>query len=61
MAKPKSKVITVRVVGPLESYASQLELLLAERGYAPLTRVTHLQVLTHLSKWLRRGGLGCGI
>lgn len=58
MAKPKSKVITVRVVGPLESYASQLELLLAERGYAPLTRVTHLQVMTHLSKWLQAQGLG---
>lgn len=58
MAKPKSKVITVRVVGPLGPYAQQFGSLLAERGYAPLTRVTHLQVMVHLSKWLRGRGLG---
>lgn len=58
MAKPKSRVVTVRVVGPLEPYASQLESLLAERGYTALTRVRHLQVMTHLSKWLRARGLG---
>ena len=52
MSKPKSKVITVRVVGPLEPYAGQLMRLLADRGYAPLTRVPHLQVMTHLSKWM---------
>ncbi|MDN5750418.1 MAG: site-specific integrase [Pseudonocardia sp.] len=52
MSKPKSKVITVRVVGPLEPYAGQFRRLLAERGYAPLTRVAHLQVMTHLSKWM---------
>ncbi len=52
MSKPKSKVITVRVVGPLEPYAGQFMSLLAARGYAPLTRVSHLQVMTHLSKWM---------
>lgn len=52
MSKPKSKVITVRVVGPLEPYAAQLMRLLVARGYAPLTRVPHLQVMTHLSKWM---------
>jgi len=52
MSKPKSKVITVRVVGPLEPYAGQFMGLLADRGYAPLTRVPHLQVMTHLSKWM---------
>lgn len=52
MSKPKSKVITVRVVGPLEPHAGQLMSLLAARGYAPLTRVPHLQVMTHLSKWM---------
>lgn len=60
MAKLKSKVVTVRVVGPLEPHASQLEVLLTERGYTPLTRVRHLQVMTHLSKWLRASGLGVG-
>lgn len=58
MSKPKSKVITVRVVGPLEPYAGQVMMLLAARGYAPLTRVPHLQVMTHLSKWLAARGLG---
>ena len=52
MSKPKSKVITVQVVGPLEPYAGQLMGVLAVRGYAPLTRVPHLQVMTHLSKWM---------
>jgi integrase/recombinase XerD len=52
MSKPRSKVITVRVVGPLEPYAGQFMRLLAVRGYAPLTRVPHLQVMSHLSKWM---------
>lgn len=52
MSKPKSKVITVRVVGPLGPYAGEFMALLTARGYAPLTRVPHLQVMTHLSKWL---------
>jgi integrase/recombinase XerD len=52
MSQPKSKVITVRVVGPLEPYAGQFMRLLAARGYAPLTRVPHLQVMSHLSKWM---------
>jgi site-specific recombinase XerD len=53
MSKPKSKVITVRVVGPLAPYAPQFASLLAERGYTPLSRVNQLQVMVHLSKWLR--------
>jgi len=58
MSKPKSKVIRVRVVGPLEPYAQQLLRLLVARGYAPLTRVPHLQVMTHLSKWMATRQLG---
>jgi integrase/recombinase XerD len=60
MSKPKSKVIAVRVVGPLEPCAPRLESLLCERGYAPLTRVPHLQVMTHLSKWMQGRQLGIG-
>ncbi len=52
MSEPKSKVVTVTVVGPLEPWAGQFRMLLAGRGYAPLTRVPHLQVMTHLSKWM---------
>ena len=57
MSKPKSKVITVRVVGPLSPYAPQFASQLAERGYTPLSRVRQLQVMVHLSKWLRDRGL----
>lgn len=58
MSKPKSKVITVRVVGPLESFADGLMGLLDARGYRPLTRVPRLQVMTHLSKWMASHRLG---
>lgn len=57
MSSPKSKVITVRVVGPLAPYARQFASLLAERGYTPLSRVNQLQVMVHLSKWLLTRGL----
>lgn len=58
MSKPKSKVVTVRVVGPLEPYAGAFVGLLAARGYTPLTRVPRLQVMTHLSKWMAAHQLG---
>lgn len=58
MTTPKSKVITVRVVGPLAAYAQAFRSLLTECGYTPLTRVNHVQVMTHLSKWLQARGLG---
>jgi site-specific recombinase XerD len=60
MSKPKSKVITVRVTGPLAPYARQFKSALAERGYTPLSRVSQLQVMVHLSKWMRASGLGIG-
>lgn len=60
MAKPKSKVITVRVTGLLAPYAQQFESLLTERGYTPLSRVSQLQVMVHLSKWMRAGELDVG-
>lgn len=53
MTKPTSKVVTVHVRGPLAPYAPQFRSLLAERGYTPLTQVRQLQVMVHLSKWLR--------
>jgi len=60
MTKPKSKVITVHVTGPLAPYAQQFRSLLTQRGYTPLTRVSQLQVMVHLSKWLRAGELDAG-
>ncbi len=56
MSRPKSKVVRVRVVGPLAPTAAPLRVLLRERGYSPLSRVTQLQVLQHLSKWLQARG-----
>ena len=58
MTKTKSKVVAVREVGPLEPYAQQFRSLLAERGYTPLTRVSQLQVMVHLSMWLQARQLG---
>lgn len=58
MSKPKSKVITVRVVGPLARCAPRFISQLVERGYTPLTRVAQLQVMQHLSKWMCEHGLG---
>lgn len=45
MTRPKSKVITVHVRGPLAPYAPQFRSLLAECGYTPLTQVRQLQVM----------------
>jgi hypothetical protein len=60
MSKPKSRVMAVRVVGPLAPYARQFASLLAERGYTPLSRDNQLRVMGHLSKWLCAGGLDVG-
>lgn len=60
MTKPKSKVAAVRVRGPLAPYAREFRVLLTERGYTPLTQVRQLQVMVHLSKWLRAGELDVG-
>jgi hypothetical protein len=53
MGAPRSKVVTVHVTGPLAPLAAAFESMLSERGYTPLTRVRHLQVMVHLSRWLQ--------
>jgi len=58
VVKPKSKVVRVRVGGPLASHQPALASILAERGYTPLTRVNHFQVMAHLSQWLAVRGFG---
>jgi integrase/recombinase XerD len=52
MSGPKSKVVVVHVTGPLAPFAAAFESMLTERGFTPLTRVRHLQVMLHLSRWL---------
>lgn len=58
MGKPKTKVGVVRVPGPLAPYASEVESNLTECGYTPWTRVAHLRVMAHLSRWLQANQLG---
>lgn len=53
MGAARSKVVTVHVTGPLAPLAAGFESMLSERGYTPLTRVRHLQVMLHLSRWLQ--------
>lgn len=58
MGNQKIKVGAVRVPGPLAQYAGEFESRLTERGYAPKTRVTHLRLMSHLSRWLEESELG---
>ncbi len=58
MNKLKSKVAALRVPGPLAPYAGGFESHLTECGYATKTRVTHLGVMSHLSRWLQAHQLG---
>jgi integrase/recombinase XerD len=57
MGKPKSRVCNVIVPGPLEQYAPGYRPWLLDRGYAPLTAVSQLQLMAHASRWLEREGL----
>lgn len=60
MAMPRSKVVIVHVTGPLAPYVTEVESSLKDCGYTPLTRVRHLQVMVHLSRWLQARQLGVG-
>jgi integrase len=57
MGKPKSRVCNVIVPGPLGQYAPGYRTWLLDRGYAPLTTVSQLQLMAHVSRWLEREGL----
>jgi site-specific recombinase XerD len=52
MGKPKSAVAKVRVPGPLALFAVGFKVRLGDLGYTPLSRVTHLKLMAHLSRWL---------
>ena len=54
----ESKAAALRVPGPLAPYAGGFESHLSECGYAAKTRVTHLGVMSHLSRWLQAHQLG---
>lgn len=50
----------VRVAGPLERYAQGFGGELGRLGYTSLSAANQLQVMAHLSRWLRAEGLGPG-
>jgi integrase/recombinase XerD len=52
MSKPKSKVLEVRVRGPLAGVAEDFRVGLLAAGYTPLTTVNKLRSLGYLSSWL---------
>src|SRR5882757_7092300 len=52
MGKPKSAVAKVRVPGPLAPFAVGFKVRLGDLGYTALSRVTHLKLMAHLSRWL---------
>lgn len=47
-----SKVSRVVVSGPLAGVADRFGVVLAERGYTPLSAANQLRVLAHLSRWM---------
>lgn len=57
MGRPKSRVASVRVRGPLAPIADAYQARLRERGYTPLTMVNELRQFAHLSGWLEASGI----
>lgn len=53
MGKPKSKVIKVRVKGPLEPFADPFKTELKASGYTQLTIYNEMKMISHLSNWLQ--------
>jgi integrase/recombinase XerD len=52
MSRPSSKVAKVGVSGPLAPFATPFKTRLSQLGYTPLTSVSLLRVMAHLSRWL---------
>lgn len=50
----------VRVVGPLERYASGFGAELERLGYTPLSAANQLRLMAHLSRWMQSDGLDVG-
>jgi len=60
MGRPITKVADVRVPGPLASFAVEFRSALLVAGYSPLSAVTQLRLMVHLSRWLDARGLSAG-
>jgi integrase/recombinase XerD len=57
MGRPTGKVDRVVVAGPLAPYAEGFQARLEELGYTPLSTVTWMRLMVHLSRWLGAHGL----
>ena len=57
MGRPTSKVDKVVVAGPLAPLAAGFKARLEELGYTPLSTVTWMRLMVHLSRWLGARGL----
>ena len=58
MGVPVSKVVKVRVRGPLASFVPAFTSVLKELGYTPLSIMNELWMLAAFSSWLEDKGLG---
>jgi integrase/recombinase XerD len=57
MGRPTGKVDRVVVAGPLAPFAEGFKARLEELGYTPLSTVTWMRLMVHLSRWLGARGL----
>ena len=57
MGKPKSKVLEVRVAGPLAPFATAVKAEFEAVGYTPLTISIEMRMAANLSRWLERESL----
>ena len=55
MGRPTTPVSEVRIAGPLAPFAADLKAALHDAGYTPLSAVTQLRLIAHLSRWLEEG------
>jgi len=60
MARPASRVCSVKVTGPLAPFVDACRAELKDRGYASLTSVNELRQLARLSCWLEQSRLPVG-
>lgn len=60
MGRATSEVSKVVVAGPLAPFVEGFKARLEELGYTPLTAVTSMRLMVHLSRWLSACGLTAG-
>ena len=60
MGRATSEVSKVVVAGPLAPFAEGFQARLEELGYTPLSAVTSMRLMVHLSRWLSARGLTAG-